>query len=280
MTSDVRGLEQLEGAVLDSSVSLASALRRCLMLGGYAHHQELRAWALKELVGYTNDDELPDYRKVPAALEVILDHHMGGSILKNDVQRISHIQLPKQARDRGIGESAPIMYGVKQMEELVARSDKSVHLAPPGSAEYALIMTALQATAGNDGTNIKSLHWSVAVASLEGVLDHVRTRLTQFVAEVRASMPPGQQDPIPAQIGDAAEKAFNITAGDNATVNINAPKAHADNGGTASANINDPASPAQPATAQPFWHRTSVLWTAAGAIATIATAVIAWLALK
>ncbi|MFG2334695.1 hypothetical protein ACGFMM_34550 [Streptomyces sp. NPDC048604] len=279
MTPDVRGLEQLEGAVLDDNASLASALRRCLMLGGYAHHEELRTWALKELVGYA-DTDVPDYRKVPAALEVILDHHMGGGLLRNDVQRISHIMLPQHARDRGIGESAPITYGVKELEALVAHSDKRVHLAPPGSAEYALLMTAEQLKAGNSGTQIKALHWNVAVASIEGVLDHVRTRLTQFVAEVRAAMPPGQQDPNPSQIGDAAERAFNITAGDNATVNINAPKALADNGGTASANINDPVPPAQPVTPQPFWHRTSVLWTAGGTIATTLTAVIAWMALK
>ncbi|MFE3826694.1 hypothetical protein [Streptomyces sp. NPDC059092] len=65
-TSDVRGLEQLERAVLDDTASLASALRQCLMLAGYAHHEELRAWALKELKGYPAADELPSYRKVPA----------------------------------------------------------------------------------------------------------------------------------------------------------------------------------------------------------------------
>ncbi|MFD9541448.1 hypothetical protein [Streptomyces sp. NPDC060022] len=51
-TSDVRGLEQLERAVLDDTASLASALRQCLLLAGYARHEELRAWALKELEGY------------------------------------------------------------------------------------------------------------------------------------------------------------------------------------------------------------------------------------
>ncbi|MFD6249925.1 hypothetical protein, partial [Streptomyces roseolus] len=109
------------------------------------------------------------------------------------------------------------------------------------------------------------------------VLDHIRTRLTQFVSEVRAYMPPGQQNPNPAQIGDAAERAFNISAGDNATVNINAPKAQADRGATASANINEPATTPTP---QPFWHRTAVIWTAIAAAAAVASAIIAWVALK
>ncbi|WP_030303129.1 hypothetical protein [Streptomyces katrae] len=274
---DVRGLEQLEGALLDDKTSLASALRRCLLLGGYAHHEELRTWALKELEGYAADDDLPAYRRVPAALEINANVHHFGGITQYNGRRISPHLLPEPARERGVGEVVPILNGVKELEGLVARAEKSVFVAPPGSAEYALLMTLQQREAGNEDTEITSLHWDVAVASIEGILDHIRTRLTQFVAEVRASMPPGQQNPNPAQIGDAAERAFNISAGDNATVNINAPKAHAERGATASANINEPVTtPAM----QPFWHRTHVIWTAVGAAGAIASAIIAWAALK
>ncbi|MEU9943095.1 hypothetical protein [Streptomyces lavendulae] len=274
---DVRGLEQLEAAVLDDKTPLASSLRRCLMLGGYAHHQELRAWALKELEGYAADDDLPAYRRVAAALEINANVHHFGGVTQYNGRRISPHQLPEPARERGVGEMVPILNGVKELEGLVARAEKSVFVAPPGSAEYALLMTLQQREAGNEGTEITSLHWDVAVSSIEGILDHIRTRLTTFVAEVRASMPPGQQDPNPAQIGDAAERAFNISAGDHATVHINAPKAHADRGGTASANINEPV--ATPVT-QPIWQRTTVLWTAAGAVGAVASAIIAWAALK
>ncbi|MBT3149815.1 hypothetical protein HTV45_02615 [Streptomyces sp. CHD11] len=62
-TPDIRGLEQLERDVLDDTASLATALRRCIMLAGYAHHGQLRAWALKELEGYAAADELPSYRR-------------------------------------------------------------------------------------------------------------------------------------------------------------------------------------------------------------------------
>ncbi|MEU0373316.1 hypothetical protein ABZ070_24220 [Streptomyces sp. NPDC006283] len=274
-TPDVRGLEQLERAVLDDTASLASALRRCLMLAGYAHNEELRAWALKELEGYAAADELPSYRKVPAALEVMVDLYLPGQIVRGNTQRISRHQLPQHARDRGIGESAPIRQGVRELEAVVSRGDPVVRLSPPGSAEYALQMTQEQHQQGNEGSHITSLHWDVSVASFEGVLDHIRTRLTQFVAEVRATMPPGQQNPNPDQIDSAAQQALNITGGDGSTFNITAPNAKADRGGTASANVNEPA----PATPQPWWHRTSVIWTAiaavaatAGVIATVAVA--------
>ncbi|MGC9382219.1 hypothetical protein [Streptomyces sp. MH13] len=270
-TPDVRGLEQLERAVLDDAASLATALRQCLMLAGYAHHEELRAWALKELEGYAAADELPSYRKVPAALEVVVDLYLPGQIIRDNTQRVSPNQLPPHARDRGIGESAPIRQGVRELEALVTRIDRAaVRLSPPGSADYALLMTQEQHRQGNEGSHITSLHWDVSVASIAGVLDQIRTRLTQFVAEVRAAMPPGQQNPNPDQIDSAAQQALNITGGDGSTFNIVAPNAKADRGGTASANVNEPA----PATPQPWWHRTSVIWGAIAALGTVAGVIV------
>ncbi|MCX4530073.1 hypothetical protein OHA79_44030 [Streptomyces sp. NBC_00841] len=264
-TSDVRGLEQLERAVLDDTASLASALRQCLLLAGYAHHEELRAWALKELEGYAAADELPSYRKVLAPLEAEFVVNLPGYSNQSNTQRISVHRLPRSARERGIGESAPIRHGVRELEALIAISDRRVHLSPPGSTEYALEMTRQQQI-GQEFTDVTSLYWAIAKPSIEGVLDHIRTRLTQFVAEVRAAMPAGQQNPDPNQIDSAAQQALNITGGNNSTFHITAPNAKADRGATASANVNEPA----PATPQPWWHRTSVIWTAVAAVAAIA----------
>jgi hypothetical protein len=236
------------------------------MLAGYAHHEELRAWALKELEGYPAADELPSYRKVPAALEVEITLNLPGQIIQGNTRRISVAQLPRSARERGIGESAPIRQGVREIEALIAISDRMIHLSPPGSAEYALGMTRQQQENGHEFTEITSLYWAIAKPSVEGVLDHIRTRLTQFVAEVRAAMPAGQQNPDPNQIDSAAQQALNITGGDGSTFHISAPHAKADRGGTASANVNEPV----PATPQPWWHRTSVIWTAVAAVAAIA----------
>lgn len=265
-TSDVRGLEQLERAVLDDTASLASALRQCLLLAGYAHHQELRAWALKELEGYQARDELPSHRNVPAALEAEITLHLPGQIIQGNTRRISVLQLPQSARERGIGESAPIRQGVRELEGLIAISDRLIRLSPPGSAEYVLEMTQWQQEHGNESTEFTGLNWAIAKPSIESVLDHVRTRLTQFVAEVRAAMPAGQQNPDPNQIDSAAQQALNIRGGDSSTFHITAPNAKADRGGTASANVYEPT----PSTPQPWWHRTAVIWTAVAAVAAIA----------
>ena len=262
-TLDIRGLEELEGAVLDDTASLATALRRCLMLGGYAHHQELRAWARKELNGYGRDDELPDFRKIPAALEATTDVYLPGVIQRGVNQRLSVNQLPKAARDRGIGEMAPIRFGVKELEVLIARFDKVANIGPPGAAEFAIFMNRQQEDA-DTGIRITSIHWAIAIPSIEGILDRIRTDLTLFVAEVRAAMPPGQQNPNPRQIAQAAQQAFDVKTGNNSPVHVYAPSATAEGGGSASANVNDPA-PA-PAQVQPWWHRSAVIWTALGVL--------------
>ncbi|MFD3441090.1 hypothetical protein ACFWU3_26680 [Streptomyces sp. NPDC058685] len=144
------------------------------------------------------------------------------------------------SRERGLGESAPIRQGVRELEGLIAISDSMIHLSPPGSAEYVLEMTRQQLQNGNESTEFTSLYWAIAKPSIEGVLDHIRTRLTQFVAEVRAVMPAGQQNPEPSQIDSAAQQALNITGGNHSTFHITAPNAKADRGATASANVNEP----------------------------------------
>ncbi|MCX5097188.1 hypothetical protein OOK36_52665 [Streptomyces sp. NBC_00365] len=192
-TSDVRGLAQLERAVLDDTAFLASALRQCLMLGGYAHHEALRDWALKELVGYPAADELPSYRKVPAALEVAITLNLPGQIIQGSTRRISVVQLPQGAHERGLGESAPIRQGVRELEGLIAISDRTVHLSPPGSAAYVLEMTRQQEQNGHEFTEIMSLYWAIAKPSIEGVVDqvieHARTETGVRVRRYAAKLP-------------------------------------------------------------------------------------------
>ncbi|WP_410539413.1 hypothetical protein [Streptomyces sp. KL2] len=260
-TPDVEGLEQLERAVLNEDASLAAALRQFLLIADYAHQEELRTWALKQLEGYEVGEELPRFREVAATLEITLEPRTPGRPRMEDTRKISSHQLPQSVRDRGIGEDAPIRYGGREMEALIAMG-WSLEVRPPGSAEYLAEVTD---ELGN-GSTVLSLHWRVHLTSLRQVLDHIRTRLTLFVAEVRAAMPPGQRNPGPDQIDSAAQQAFNITGGDGTTINIVAPSAKATGDSTATATVDEP-SQTPP---QPWWHRSSVIWSAIAATAAVA----------
>jgi len=146
------------------------------------------------------------------------------------------------------------------MEALIAMG-WNLELRPPGSAEY---LTEVTDELGN-GSAVLSLHWRVRLTALRQVLDHIRSRLTQFVAEVRAAMPPGQRNPSPDQIDSAAQQTFGIRAGDGTTINIVAG-VKVSGSSTLTTSVNEPVR----ALPQPWWHRSSVIWSAIAATATIA----------
>ncbi|MEU5116921.1 hypothetical protein AB0G64_36175 [Streptomyces longwoodensis] len=78
----------------------------------------------------------------------MVDLYLPGQIIRENTQRVSLNQLPQHAQDRGIGESAPIRQGVRELEALVARTDRaSVRLSPPGTAIVWAVSVALVAAA-------------------------------------------------------------------------------------------------------------------------------------
>ena len=70
-------LQRVQDAALDRSVPVTEALRLCVAAGGRLGSTPLRDWALKELNGYEETDELPPYRKIGAAL--FIDYVLGRS---------------------------------------------------------------------------------------------------------------------------------------------------------------------------------------------------------
>jgi hypothetical protein len=68
---------------------------------------------------------------------------------------------------------------------------------------------------------------------------------------------------------------IEVTSGNHSPVNVNAPFSYAEQGGTAHTNA-DPSSPAP----TPWWSRASVVWSAVGALATVAGVIVAILAFK
>lgn len=61
-------LAQIEADVIDDTVPLSSLLQKCIVLGGGAGSEKMRAWARRELNGYAELGTVPDYRRVPAVL--------------------------------------------------------------------------------------------------------------------------------------------------------------------------------------------------------------------
>lgn len=206
-------IAEIEHDALDESASVATALRKCIALGGRSGSEPLRDWATRELQGYGGADELPDYRVIQAPLMV--------DAVSGNVQ-ITHQQfppsgLPDWAREH-ISERLELRYGAGEIEEF-CKDGNSVRLQPPGASDLTRVMNA---ESERPYQHIVSLYWSVAPAALRGVLDHIRTALTQLVAELRANM--AGDEIIPS--AEAANQAVNvIVTGERSRVSVTSAQA-------------------------------------------------------
>jgi hypothetical protein len=70
-------LVQIEADVVDDKVPLSSVLNKCIVLGGHAGSETMRAWARQELNGYAGADSVPEYRHVTAAVMVVITNLAG-----------------------------------------------------------------------------------------------------------------------------------------------------------------------------------------------------------
>ncbi|MFK0114137.1 hypothetical protein [Streptomyces sp. NPDC091217] len=225
----VHALDRLEQGVLDDAVPLATLLRQVVVIGGRASSRALQDWALQELQGYTDlNVELPSYRRCHALIQV--DSRSGAWEAKG--QTISVLDLPESAR-KVLSEEVPIAFSVGKLQAMVssAKPEEPIKLTPPGAAELARIMTYERR---GRGVLVEAVYWSVHISVLQDVLDQVRTRLAQFVAELRSAMPDGAAEPTADQVHQAVQ-SIHITAGDNSPVNVTAPLAYAEQEATATA---------------------------------------------
>lgn len=192
--------------------AVADVLRKCLVLGGQVHSPELRKWATQELKGYGPGQDLPPYRKVPAA--IFLEGATATALISD--QRISPNALPDFVSER-IGEDFELRDGVGGLEALAgqaANEGGSVSLSLPMAADIARYMNA---TAGQPYQTITSLYWRVSETAVRSTIDQIRTSLTELVAELRARTPDDQEVPT----AESASNAVNLVVrGSGSQINV------------------------------------------------------------
>src|SRR3954451_2989213 len=145
-------LDQIERDALEESVSVATALRKCIALGGRSGSQALRDWAARELDGYYGSNDLPEYRIVPAAIQLDVmtaNVHIQG-------QAVPPSALPEPARGH-IKERVQLQDGIGQIEDLANQAD--IKIALPGGADLVRLMNA---ESGNPYQHIDRLYWAVS----------------------------------------------------------------------------------------------------------------------
>lgn len=251
-------IAQIERDALDDGVPVATALRKCIVLGGKSDSEQLRDWATRELQGYHGQDDLPDYRVIAAPL--VIDGIAGNYQVTR--QPFPPSALPDFAREH-ISERLELRDGVGSLEALAQQAE--IKLAPPMATDLARYMNAQD---DNPYQHIISIYWIVSPSAVRGVLDQVRTALTQLVAELRANMSGGEDVPS----AEAANQAVSVVVtGKRSQVNVTT--AQASGPGTAATATAPDAQPEPEASG--FWTRSRKIGAFIVGLASVVAAVIA-----
>jgi AbiTii-like protein len=111
-----------------------------------------------------------------------------------------------------IKDEVQLRDGVGAIEALAEQPE--IKLAPPMATDLCAYMNA---TGGNPYQQITHLYWGVSPPALRGVVDQIRTALTQLVAELRANM--GGDEDIPS--AETANQAVQVVVtGERPHVNV------------------------------------------------------------
>lgn len=111
-------------AVVDDEVSLAQSLSRLQVIAHDAKNTGLEGWAERELVGYDDTSEVPDYRRTTSYSFVY-------SGMNNYVNKVQNLSLdPSYIGDEMLDSVANIAFtqSVSALEEMLEESSGSVEL--------------------------------------------------------------------------------------------------------------------------------------------------------
>lgn len=189
---------------------LSNALIKTKVLLHKMGHKELVMWVNKELNGYTEKDELPDYRIISAQVRVYAT---------NGVYAVNSHPVPMKHLNKEFKhslEEAKIAYSLAIIEKMVTDSD-DVMFHRPLPMEFNGILGE-----GLASSYIVQRAWSeIPVASVSNILMQVRSRLLDFVLELNSEFSEIESDKeLKEAVGrfDASNLFNNAIFGDNVTI--------------------------------------------------------------
>jgi hypothetical protein len=218
-------LAQIEAGVVDDTMPLSSLLQNCIVLGGRAGSERMRAWARRELNGYAGADTVPDYRHVPAAVMAVITNSAGynGRSVRFD-DSVFPTQIRDIIREKVDMEDAILGEGIGALEALASQGTDEHRLIPSWAT---FIAQTLNQHNMAPNSRVAEVYWSVSNASVRGLLVRVRTALAELVAELITLTPQDQE--VPDKL--AADQAIQfVITGDRPTIHFS--HQHSANGGT------------------------------------------------
>jgi AbiTii len=167
-------LDEIIDVAASETGSVATLLRKCLVLAHTLGNDRLKVWAENELNGYDSDDAgIPEYRRTPAPAKGFFVGGFGSQI---NSQPIPPAIL--QERHRHFAESA-ILYQPIASYEGVDGASRFV-------LEWPANLTVLYQGAFFEGRYALNRAWQEVPGSvLVGLIDTIRTRVLRFALELK-----------------------------------------------------------------------------------------------
>lgn len=186
-------LGQIEAGALDDSVRVSSLLRKCLLLGDREGSTKLREWARQELNGYDSENGLPDHRRISAPLTMRITNAAGYGLRH---QELHPRDIPEKIHDTRDWRIAHILNGVAELEPWTSSVDELITITPSWSD---LLTDILNSRNAYRHSHIEKVYWTFTPATLQGLLNQVRTVLAELVGELTTSPPEERQAAKPAK---------------------------------------------------------------------------------
>lgn len=199
-------LKDIRNAALEADVPVANVLRKCAVLGAQLKNNDLRDWALQELKGYDNEDDVPEYRRVASPLMGNFAGRFGSGYTNIGVPAVN---LPEELKERA--RSAVFTQGVAGLEALLEDGEKG-SLTFPWPGDW---ITWIQSkTTWNDGMILYAAWQVVGKANIAEMIDAIRNRVLEFCLRLEKEIPELMSDDdddsaLPTGAEAAASQVFN-----------------------------------------------------------------------
>jgi hypothetical protein len=169
---------------------LTTALMKTKVLLHTLGKKELAQWVDYELTGYPDDVELPAYRKV----QVVIRGHLRNISVAYENQPLPVMHLSEKQRD--ILTDGSLGQSITELERLASGDRAALELPPEWYSAFDKGLAP--------GFHVYAASKNISPLNIAGILTIVRSRLLDFVLELRDEFGPDAKE------ADLKEKAKNI----------------------------------------------------------------------
>lgn len=207
-------LRQIQDAAVSDDTRVADLLRKCKILASRLKSEELAHWVERELNGYPEKDELPNYRIMKQVL--IKGHFSGpfGSGIRDG--EIPHFCLPESMRKDY--RTIPIGQGIAMCEDLLSDKEKTTFSSPVPTDALLLFADNVY-----EGLTCMQAWVVIPRGAIVRVLDAVKNKILGFALDIEQQNPAaGEADvnttPVPkSTVSQVFNQHFHGSVGNVAT---------------------------------------------------------------